>query len=71
MPPPTSSMPATATNALTNDIDELSKQFGKKLASKFKKQFFVSINLPSDNTDNTILIFAEKKVLELIKEIFP
>ncbi|RIA94480.1 hypothetical protein C1645_817974 [Glomus cerebriforme] len=64
-----SSTPSTGTTVLTNDVDEASKQLGQRLATKFNKQFFVSINLPS-STDQMMLSFVEKKVLAIVKEFF-
>ncbi|CAG8480584.1 10619_t:CDS:2 [Diversispora eburnea] len=60
---------ASATTILAKDITETSKQFGQKLATKFKKQFFVSFNLPS-NADQMMVSFAEKKIISMINEIW-
>ncbi|GBB93473.1 hypothetical protein RclHR1_02180015 [Rhizophagus clarus] len=60
---------SSGTTVLANDVDETSKQLGQKLATKFNKQFIVSINLPP-STDQMMLSFAEKKVLAIIKGFF-
>ncbi|CAG8540402.1 6266_t:CDS:2 [Ambispora gerdemannii] len=64
-----SSLPPAATTLLTRDIDEFSRQLGQKLARKFNKQFFVSLNL-SPTTDQALIVFVEKKLIAFIKEIF-
>uniref|UniRef100_A0A1D1Y1Z8 Proteasome assembly chaperone 4 n=1 Tax=Anthurium amnicola TaxID=1678845 RepID=A0A1D1Y1Z8_9ARAE len=61
--------PSSGTTVLANDVDETSKQLGQRLATKFNKQFIVSINLPP-STDQMVLSFAEKKVLAIVKEFF-
>ncbi|RGB37877.1 hypothetical protein C1646_756407 [Rhizophagus diaphanus] len=60
---------SSGTTVLSNDVDETSKQLGQRLATKFNKQFFVSINLPP-STDQMMLSFVEKKVLAIIKGFF-
>ncbi|CAI2161781.1 7393_t:CDS:2 [Funneliformis geosporum] len=67
MPPLLRNKGSTGTTILKSDVEELSKQFGQKLATKFNKQFFVSINLPPNAEEIT---FAEKKVIDILKEFF-
>ncbi|CAG8721747.1 4109_t:CDS:2 [Funneliformis caledonium] len=69
MPPLLRNKGSTGTTVLKNDVEEISKQFGQKLATKFNKQFFVSINLPP-NTDEMMRSFAEKSVLDILKNFF-
>ncbi|KAF0520507.1 Proteasome assembly chaperone 4 [Gigaspora margarita] len=69
MPPPTfngNTLSTSSTTILTKEIEETSKQLGQKLASKFGKQFFVSINLP----DQMMFSFVEKIILNTLKDIY-
>ncbi|KAG9290303.1 hypothetical protein G9A89_007034 [Geosiphon pyriformis] len=69
MPPlPFGGITTSATTILSKEVEETSKQLSQKLARKFKKQFFVSINLAPSN-DQAMLMFIEKKIFEFVKEV--
>ncbi|KAI8059297.1 hypothetical protein BC940DRAFT_313963, partial [Gongronella butleri] len=55
----------SATTVLGHDIMERSRNLARRLAIKYKEQFFVSLDLASQ--DELLFVFVEKKLQELIK----
>ncbi|ORX81068.1 hypothetical protein K493DRAFT_313544 [Basidiobolus meristosporus CBS 931.73] len=66
MPPRNQSFNVNATNLLGNSPTDVDTNFAKRLASKFKRQFFVSSQLPSDPEHQ---VFAEREVFRKLKEL--
>ncbi|KAL1923718.1 uncharacterized protein VTP21DRAFT_8698 [Calcarisporiella thermophila] len=60
---------APATTLLGSDVDEMSQLLARRLATKYNRQFFVSFNISSVNSDNTLTLFAEKALIEMLKEV--
>ncbi|TPX30476.1 hypothetical protein SmJEL517_g05963 [Synchytrium microbalum] len=58
---------AAATTLLSGGVDDTSESLAKRLASKYDWQFFVSMNLPTNDTNLTV--FAERKLGAFVKEI--
>ncbi|ORX44914.1 hypothetical protein DM01DRAFT_1328822 [Hesseltinella vesiculosa] len=55
----------SATTILGSDVMEQSRNLARRLALKHKEQFFVSLDLASQ--DELLLVFVEKKLQEMIK----
>ncbi|CDH51920.1 hypothetical protein RO3G_04605 [Lichtheimia corymbifera JMRC:FSU:9682] len=53
------------TTVLGQDISEQSRNIGRRLASKYGMQFFVSLDIGSQ--DEMLIAFTEKKLSEFIK----
>ncbi|KAG2181218.1 hypothetical protein INT43_008801 [Umbelopsis isabellina] len=56
-----------ASNLLTRDLSDVSVDLSRRLALRYGQQFFVSMNLPSD--DQLMLAFVEKKISLILKDI--
>ncbi|KAK3824652.1 MAG: hypothetical protein J3Q66DRAFT_384061 [Benniella sp.] len=62
--------PAVSSSLLGNPLDETAASMARRLATRFKRQFLVNVDIPPA-VDNAMLIsFSEKKVVETLQEIF-
>ncbi|KAI9197340.1 uncharacterized protein BJ171DRAFT_570743 [Polychytrium aggregatum] len=59
----------TSTKLFGASLDERSESMAKRLAAKFKKQFFVTIDLPSTPDGIELSLFAEKKLVQVVKDV--
>ncbi|KAI9260502.1 hypothetical protein BDA99DRAFT_439653 [Phascolomyces articulosus] len=57
----------SVTTVLGQDISEQSRNLGRRLASKYHQQFFISLDI--GNQDEMLVAFVEKKLSELIKKV--
>ncbi|KAI8969165.1 hypothetical protein BDF20DRAFT_148092 [Mycotypha africana] len=67
VPPFGNQSTAAATSIIVKGIAEQGKNLARSLALKYKQQFFVSLNL--NNPDDMLILFIEKKLMELLKNI--
>ncbi|KAG2200459.1 hypothetical protein INT47_011439 [Mucor saturninus] len=58
---------ASATTIMGTNVSEKSKNLARRLASKYKLQFYVSMDLSSP--DDLLFVFVEKKLTELLKNV--
>ncbi|KAJ3032434.1 proteasome (prosome, macropain) assembly chaperone 4 [Rhizophlyctis rosea] len=58
---------APGTSLLGGGADDFSERLAKRLATKLKRQIFVSLNLTKDNDE--LVAFAEKRLAQLVREI--
>ncbi|CAO3622739.1 unnamed protein product [Cunninghamella blakesleeana] len=56
----------SATNIMGHDIKDFSQNLARRLALKYKEQFFISLDLSSQ--DDMLNAFVEKKLNEFIKK---
>ncbi|KAI8069075.1 uncharacterized protein B0P05DRAFT_551485 [Gilbertella persicaria] len=67
MPPFGSQTHAPATSIFSKDVSEQSRNLSRRLASKYKQQFYVSLDLSS--SDDMLFVFVEKKLTEMLKKL--
>ncbi|CAO3699576.1 unnamed protein product [Rhizopus microsporus] len=68
VPPFASHTVASSTSLLGKSVSEESKNLARKLAKRYKQQFYVSFNL--NQSDDMLFVFVEKKLMEILKTIF-
>ncbi|KAG0001288.1 hypothetical protein BGZ80_008592 [Entomortierella chlamydospora] len=69
MPPFRPGQAAVSSTLLGNPLDETPASIARRLATKFKRQFFVNVDI-QPGFDNAMLIaFAERKVLDMLQSI--
>ncbi|KAF8983835.1 hypothetical protein BGZ46_009403 [Entomortierella lignicola] len=69
MPPFRTGQAAVSSNLLGNSLDEAPASIARRLATKFKRQFLVNVDI-QPGMDNAMLIaFAERKVLDMLQAI--
>ncbi|KAI8643470.1 hypothetical protein BD408DRAFT_385665 [Parasitella parasitica] len=67
VPPFGSHNHASATTIINKGVSEHGRNLARRLASKYKQQFFVSFDLSSP--DDMLFVFVEKKLIELLKNV--
>ncbi|KAK9759616.1 hypothetical protein K7432_017206 [Basidiobolus ranarum] len=65
--PPRQGTNINATNLLGNSPTNAKNHFARRLTLKFKRQFFVSSQLPSDPEQQ---VFAEREIFRKLKDLF-
>ncbi|GAA5808196.1 hypothetical protein MFLAVUS_001581 [Mucor flavus] len=67
VPPFGTQTSASATAIIGKDVSDQSKNLSRRLASKYKLQFYISLDITSQ--DDLLFVFVEKKLTELLKNI--
>ncbi|CAO3694164.1 unnamed protein product [Rhizopus stolonifer] len=67
VPPFSSHSTASSTALLGKSVSEQSKNLARKLALRYKQQFYVSFNL--NQAEDMLFVFVEKKLMELLKNV--
>ncbi|OBZ85502.1 hypothetical protein A0J61_06443 [Choanephora cucurbitarum] len=67
VPPFGSQTHASATSLFNKGVTEQSRNLSRRLASKYKQQFYVSLDLQSP--DDMLFVFVEKKLTEMLKHL--
>ncbi|KAI9485174.1 MAG: hypothetical protein EXX96DRAFT_362 [Benjaminiella poitrasii] len=67
MPAFGSNMAPSATGIFSKSVSEQSRNLARRLASKYKQQIYVSLDLSSP--DDLLFVFVEKKLMEILKNV--
>ncbi|KAI8888049.1 hypothetical protein K501DRAFT_241144 [Backusella circina FSU 941] len=67
VPPFGNQTSASATTVLGKGVTEQSKNLARRLAMKYKQQFYISLDLSSP--DDLLFVFVEKKLTDMLKNI--
>ncbi|KAG0196068.1 hypothetical protein BGX28_000173 [Mortierella sp. GBA30] len=59
--------PAVSSTLLGNPIDETAAHMARRLATRFKRQFLVNIDIPATSDNAMLLAFAERKLIETLQ----
>ncbi|KAF9133256.1 hypothetical protein BGW39_010174 [Mortierella sp. 14UC] len=54
---------------LGNPIDEAAASIARRLATKYKRQFLVNLDIPASVDNAMVLAFAERKVVDMLRII--
>ncbi|KAL9546609.1 hypothetical protein MBANPS3_006585 [Mucor bainieri] len=58
---------ASATTIINKGVSEHGRNLARRLAAKYKQQFYISFDLNSP--DDMLFVFVEKKLTELLKNV--
>ncbi|KAF9284802.1 hypothetical protein BGZ68_004384 [Mortierella alpina] len=60
--------PAVSSTLLGNPIDETAAQMARRLATRFKRQFLVNVDIPATSDNAMLLAFAERKLTDMLRD---
>ncbi|KAG0231338.1 hypothetical protein BGX31_005557 [Mortierella sp. GBA43] len=69
MPVSRPGQPSVSSTLLGNPLEETAASMARRLATKFKMQFLVNVDVPPGVENQMMLAFAEKKVVETVQSI--
>ncbi|KAF9187242.1 hypothetical protein BGZ50_002038 [Haplosporangium sp. Z 11] len=68
MPPFRAGQPAVSSTLLGNPIDETAAQMARRLATRFKCQFLVNVDIPATLDNAMVMAFSERKVVDILQK---
>ncbi|KAF9573527.1 hypothetical protein EC968_008396 [Mortierella alpina] len=60
--------PAVSSTLLGNPIDETAAHMARRLATRFKRQFLVNVDIPATSDNAMLLAFAERKLIDMLRD---
>ncbi|KAG0089016.1 hypothetical protein BGZ92_005415 [Podila epicladia] len=61
--------PAISSTLLGKPIDETSANMAKRLATRFKRQFLINVDVPASVDNAMLLSFSERKLVDMLQTI--
>ncbi|KAF9950462.1 hypothetical protein BGZ72_007895, partial [Mortierella alpina] len=61
--------PAVSSTLLGNPIDETAAHMARRLATRFKRQFLINVDIPATSDNAMLLAFAERKLIDMLQDI--
>ncbi|KAF9337490.1 hypothetical protein BG006_004517 [Podila minutissima] len=61
--------PAISSTLLGKPIDETSANMAKRLATRFKRQFLINVDIPASVDNAMLLSFSERKLVDMLQTI--
>ncbi|KAG0267590.1 hypothetical protein BG011_002898 [Mortierella polycephala] len=68
MPPFRAGQPAVSSTLLGSPIDETAAQMARRLATRFKCQFLVNVDIPATLDNAMVMAFSERKVVDILQK---